>query len=270
MVEGVDEGAAAKFVNPTERCGLCHRSSVLRDSHILPEWGYNSLYDEKHRLLVLRSGGAFQPAAEYLQKGIRERLLCQHCETRLSRHERYARDLLTTPGRLALPPHRQGRRNRADYKPFKLFQLSLLCRAHLSTHPLFAAVDLGRHHSERIRMMLDTEDPGKGGDYPCVVGVLYLEGEPRASVMFQAASARTEGQRTYRLVFAGFYWMYVVSSHTDRHTILPNALQADGTFILRGVEALKSDGLRQYMADLMSPNRANVERLQAGRTRRRS
>jgi hypothetical protein len=213
-------------------------------------------------MIALRSGGSQPASADYMQKGIREPLLCTRCETHLSRYEKYARDLLMTPARLVLPPPHRQVVNRADYKPFKLFQLSLLWRAHLSKHQLFAAVDLGPRHAERIRTMLETENPGTAADYPCFLSVLYFAGEPRADVMLQANSRRTEGQRTYSLIFAGFHWMFVVSRHTQHHRMASTlALQPDGGFHLHGFEGMDSKGLRDYARSLMLPNRQNVERL---------
>jgi hypothetical protein len=153
--------------------------------------------------------------------------------------------------------------NRADYALFRLFQLSLLWRAHLSKHQLFAAVDLGPRHAERVRTMLDTENPGAAADYSCFLSVLYVAGEQRADVMLQAGSGRTEGQRTYRLIFAGFHWMFVVSSHTREHRMSSTlALKPDGRFHLHGFEGMDSRGLRDYARSLMLSNRRNVERLQ--------
>src|SRR5262245_27899960 len=134
---------AVKRKRATEDCRLCRQLSVLQNSHVLPEWGYGPLYDNKHRMIALRAGGYRAASADYMQKGIRERLFCKRCETRLSRYEKYARDLLIGRKGLVLPPSRGQVVNRADYKPFKLFQLSLLWRAHVSKHQLFAAVDLG-------------------------------------------------------------------------------------------------------------------------------
>ena len=115
----------ARRAEATDGCRLCRKPSVLQDSHVVPEWGYGPLYDDKHRMIALRSGSRRPASADYMQKGIRERLLCKRCETRLSRYEKYARDLLMTRG-LVLPPPRRQVVNQADYKPLKLFQLSLL------------------------------------------------------------------------------------------------------------------------------------------------
>ena len=34
-------------------CALCQQESVLRNSHVIPEFAYRAAYDEKHRLIVL-------------------------------------------------------------------------------------------------------------------------------------------------------------------------------------------------------------------------
>lgn len=214
-------------------------------------------------MIALRVGGDQPASADYMQKGIRERPLCKTCETRLSRYGKYARDLLMTPERLVLPPPRGQVVNQADYKPFKLFQLSLLWRAHLSKHQLFVEVDLGPRHAERVRTMLDTENPGAAADYPCFLSVLYFGGEQHAGMMLQAHSGRTEGQRTYRLIFAGFHWMFVVSSHARYHRMASTlALQPNGQFHLHGFEGRDAEGLLAHVRSLMSLNPRNVERLQ--------
>jgi hypothetical protein len=81
----------ARREEATDDCRICRQPSVLQNSHVIPEWGYRRLYDDKHRMIALRSGGRQPASADYMQKGIRERLLCKRCETRLSRYEKYAR-----------------------------------------------------------------------------------------------------------------------------------------------------------------------------------
>lgn len=83
-------------------CRLCLKRRPLQNSHVLPEWGYESLYDDgKHRFLQLSATGTRR--AKYMQQGLREPLLCKPCETQFSRYERYARNLLTRPGAMTLP-----------------------------------------------------------------------------------------------------------------------------------------------------------------------
>ncbi len=60
-----------------------------------------------------------------------------------------------------------------DYATFKLFHLSVLFRASVSSLSTFQEVNLGALHEERIRQMLLNEDPGKDWEYP-ILGFAVL------------------------------------------------------------------------------------------------
>ena len=72
-------------------CQLCLKESELRNSHILPEFFYLSTYESRdaHRTLEIT-----HDAERTIQKGLREYLFCQECETKLSRYEGYAAKLI--------------------------------------------------------------------------------------------------------------------------------------------------------------------------------
>lgn len=69
------------------KCHLCQKDSDLKNSHIIPEFVYNLLYDKKHRFHVLTT--ADNPPRPQEQKGIREHLLCVDCENQLSVYEKH-------------------------------------------------------------------------------------------------------------------------------------------------------------------------------------
>jgi len=139
-------------------CKLCKKEAVLRYSHILPEFFYLPLYDKQHRTVSVQS----DQKEKLVQKGIREYLLCQECETRFSRYENYAATLIKK-----IPTFLKDKSglfvgsNGVDYEKFKLFQLSMLWRASVSQTKMFANVKLGNNHEERIRRILNDENPGK-------------------------------------------------------------------------------------------------------------
>lgn len=54
-------------------CAFCQQARPLRNSHIIPEFLYRTLYDEKHRFSAYGSDGKAEVVQE--QKGTRERLL---------------------------------------------------------------------------------------------------------------------------------------------------------------------------------------------------
>jgi hypothetical protein len=120
-------------------CALCLQPLELQRSHIIPEFLYESLYDDKHRLQVL-SVLPDEPNWRE-QRGLRERLLCADCEGRLSKWERYAS--LVLKGGLPITYRREGNVvfiSGLDYVQFKLFQLSVLWRAGASTLQFFEKV----------------------------------------------------------------------------------------------------------------------------------
>ena len=126
-------------------CALCLESAELRNSHIISEFLYSTIYDEKHRFHVLEAGGKYP---YYEQKGYREPLLCQECETKLSKWETYARAILT--GGKPLKYWREDSITwirGIDYQRFKLFQLSILWRAGVATGVSLAKYCWGRTKS---------------------------------------------------------------------------------------------------------------------------
>src|SRR6185295_6749969 len=151
-------------------CRLCQSvGEELRFSHVLPEFLYKPLRDEKHRYIGLEVTQQKGANRILLQKGIREYLLCGDCEQRLAKYERYAAEVLRKlPGTSRKPPGTVVHVTGLNYTKFKLFQLSLLWRAGVSRQASFQEVNLGPHE-ERLRGMVLEGDPGKPTDYGCIL-----------------------------------------------------------------------------------------------------
>jgi len=191
-------------------CRLCDESVKLCSSHVVPEFLYERLYDEKHRFIELTD--VRKGAAKRTQKGHRELLLCSACEGRIARFERHARRLFVDD----LPPFiarskRIREHPRIEYALTKLFFLSVLWRASVSTLPLFKHVSLGPHE-DVIRGMLEREDAGQALDYPVIVYSLYMDGQHLRDFIVEPTYVRIEGRLCYRLVLPGFVvFIYVAS-----------------------------------------------------------
>lgn len=212
-------------------CALCLGEAPLRNSHVIPEFLYRSLYDEKHRLHQVSADPA-QPNI-YLQKGLREPLLCELCEQKFSVSERYASMLLN--GGVGVSVRRQGNRlhlTEIDYKKLKLFQLSILWRAGISSLSAFSQVNLGTH-GERVRRMLATDDPGSTASYGCITFMLMQETDLLRDLIVPPTWARLAGQKAYRFVFGGLVFVYVVSSTPPPKFVSEHFLQEGGTAIVK-------------------------------------
>jgi len=193
-------------------CALCKLDRVLRNSHVVPEFLHQPVYDEKHRTLLFKHGDS---SPRLLQKGLRESLLCDECEQRIQKFEDYfARYWYRTrpiPERVEDP---ELLLKGLDYRRFKLFLLSIVWRACVSRLPEFATASLGRHE-QAIRRMILEGDPGTSEDYPIYAG-LIIDPESHGlwdQVILQPLRIRVGPHWACRMVLGGVSWTVITSSH---------------------------------------------------------
>ncbi len=233
-------------------CRLCKTGSLLRNSHIIPEFLYSALYDEKHRFHKISVDENQKNTLS--QKGVREFLLCGECEQKLSKYERYASLVLN--GGLELTVRREGRLihlEGIDYNIFKLFALSILWRASVSSLDVFDQVTLGPHE-ETLRKMVFNGESGKEYEYPFILSPIIHEGEVQEALIVQPTRTKLAGHQAYRFVFGGLAWVFLISSHrapdvvtsasissSGKLTMLPWEL-ADMKFIVHMAQELSQQG----------------------------
>ena len=101
-----------------------------------------------------------------LQKGIRERLFCESCEQHFNEYfEKPFREQWVIAQPLPNPwTDESVHWVNVDYSSFKLFHLSVLFRAGVSTLPTYREVSLGKHQ-EKLRHLLLNRDPGEFWQY---------------------------------------------------------------------------------------------------------
>jgi hypothetical protein len=235
-------------------CALCLRDVELRRSHIIPEFLYESLYDDKHRLQVLSLIPDQSNWRE--QKGLRERLLCGACEQRFSVWERYAS--LALKGGVPLTYRQEGKIvhiSGLDYGQFKLFQLSVLWRAGVSSLQFFEKVQLG-NHAEELRRLLLANDPGSPARYGCFMFGLKQDQQAFTGVIMQPGKVRLHGHMAYRFVFGGFLWAMLVSSHNLGAPLNQCTLSAAGETVLLIRNATEMQNLASFSVELDRMGRA--------------
>src|SRR3989338_1861754 len=207
-------------------CALCFADKELRNSHVIPEFMYDSLYDEIHRFHILSREP--DERNHMKQKGLREPLLCETCEQLFSRYERYV-SLLFHCG-LELEYETHGRvvivRN-IDYAKLRLFQLSVLWRAGISTLSFFSQVKLGKHQ-EHLRRMLRAEDTGQTWQYGCLMFSLLHEGQLQTDLIIQPSWTRVDNVFAYRFVFGGYIWLFCVANHQSSRKLETMSLHPSG------------------------------------------
>jgi len=193
-------------------CPLCQKEKPLVESHVIPEFLYRPLYDDKHRAIEAK---LVPKGFKYLQKGYREPLLCKDCEDTISKFETHFANAWYQEGKC---PNKINNSTvqvtGLDYTLFRLFHLSILWRAGISKREEFSKVQLGPHE-ERIRRMIFAGDPGKPNQYPLYVMFLITPETRKVQqqMIILPGDLRIEGHRVYLFSFGGCAWYYLVSGH---------------------------------------------------------
>jgi hypothetical protein len=208
-------------------CRLCRNDRELRNSHIVPEFLYSELYNTKGHMMGINGRG--NRGWQALQKGIREPLFCESCEQHFNEYcEKPFRaqwvDALPLPDPwTATDIHWI----KVEYNSFKLFHLSVLFRARVSSLPTFSAVSLGPHE-ERLRQLLLTRSVGEAWQYPVFAyAVVHHRTNRLIQMVSQAQQSKFGGRRCYGMMYGGAEWWVCVAS--DRNTEFERgALQPNG------------------------------------------
>jgi hypothetical protein len=195
-------------------CALCLRERELRSSHIVPEFAYKPAYDELHRMHAIPSHAPDENF--YLQKGLRDPLLCAECEGFINDNYEKPFHKFWVQGDQLEKMRAAGRNviDGIDYASFKLFHLSVVWRASVCKNPAFSNVSLGPH-DESIRQMLLAKDPGPEWLYPITGAVVINEEDGKVchELMMSPMSFMVHGHRGVDITFCGCKWLYFMSSH---------------------------------------------------------
>lgn len=212
-------------------CKLCGQVAELRLSHVIPEFVYKPLYDADHRFVTLTAEGTAKTGV--MQKGHRERLLCQACETLLSKWEGHVAPVFqqllnrvtgaAAGSTIVLP---------AQYLKTKLFFLSLLWRASIASDPNFVAIDLGSHEPTVRQMILDGL-PGAVTEFP-LIAVAHANVQHLIGVIGPAGCNAVSDISVCWLEFAGIRWTYFLSPRLETGGLPPLAVTHVGLTVLVG------------------------------------
>ncbi|GAB2181477.1 hypothetical protein DLREEDagrD3_17000 [Denitratisoma sp. agr-D3] len=177
-------------------------------------------------------------------------MLCDTCEQKFSIWERYAS--LVLKGGVPLTIRQEGNIvyvSGLNYEQFKLFQLSILWRAGISSLKFFEKVQLGKH-AEELRRLLFAGNPGSPERYGCFMFGLKHDSEAFTGVIMQPGRVRLNGHTAYRFVFGGFLWAMLVSGHNLGAPLNQCTLSSSGdtVFLLRN--AIDMDDLADFTVEL--------------------
>ncbi|MHC4259419.1 MAG: hypothetical protein ACYSTF_03245 [Planctomycetota bacterium] len=228
------------------KCKLCHLDKKLCQSHIVPESAYGSLYDNKHRFYEVSN---VQKKLPILQKGLRESLLCKGCEQHLNKYESYFAD--TWFQNQLIPTHVSKEISTIgglDYKRFKLFHMSILWRAGITSRKEFVNVNLS-NHEERLRQLVLDDDPGDPNQYS-VFGYILVFPSDRVcnSLLIQPVEVDLFNVPGFHVTFGGCVWHYLLSDNIDLNQF-PFILKDDGNLHMFRIEVDQYDPVMDLMRE---------------------
>ncbi len=239
------------------QCALCQQSKILCDSHIIPEFLYNKLYDQKHSYFFATTDPSER--AKLRRRGIYEKLLCKSCESFISRFETYAKKIFA--GNVKIDNSNSSRwivLQDLDYEKFKLFQISLLWRASVSQRREFSKCNLGPHDDRMHKMLLEGK-PGEPYEYGCILFYFPIAQKEMQMIISppELIKRKINGHRCYLAVFGGLMWVYFVSKHTYTFRLREVFLSKTGQQPIFNIGTKGMEWAMELWADLKAADKFN-------------
>lgn len=223
------------------KCQLCREEKKLIKAHIIPEFMYQDLYEDKKMLMFMGVdlNEADESKAIYLYKGIYDTsILCDDCDNGILNKELddYASRILYGYDKQNLKINKYEQADGVeflvakpvDYTKFKLFLLSILWRASISKRPEFVNVDLGPHE-KRIREMILNMDAKSVEEYPIVMFHYALNSKEARSVISFFMRYKKDTCHYYVTLIGGIMYIYYMSSRCIEKGFLKMGIQPDNT-----------------------------------------
>jgi hypothetical protein len=228
-------------------CHLCKREeNLLGKSHVIPDFFYRNLnlYDEKHNLVRFSFLDLIEESTKIktFSSGIYEKhILCKDCdEIRIGQLETYASKVLFHGSKLNNPIRKNFRQpngvefskiENVDYKKYKLFLLSILWRAAISSNPFFSNVSLSDELIEDIRLMIYNQDPGKFNDYPVITLSFLDDPEISREIIAQPIKSINANDNKITFIIGGLVLIFYLVRGCSQFAIKKLAIKENNSMV---------------------------------------
>jgi hypothetical protein len=214
-------------------CRLCHQTTALVDSHIIPKFHLKPLKKREGHYYILSTDPKKPELKE--QKGITEHLLCAKCDNeRVQRNEEHLARVIC--GGYPLDGKQDSRVLRVtgyNYQKVKNGLLSILWRMSIASDPYFKDVQLGPKHEENIRQALLLESKFGEEEYPILLTAPFFEGKFLGDWILPPDPARVGHNRVYRCLISGLLFTFFIGSAPIDETMRPLILRENEWPIIR-------------------------------------
>lgn len=218
-------------------CQLClEDKTLIKNSHIIPNFLYKGLFDDKHKIVNVNLHD-FDDAT-FHQTGFKDKdILCAECDNVvIGKHERYAsntiygnydkQDIEIYQGDAVALPY--VRFKNLDYALIKLFFLSILWKSHISKNPFFNQVDLGPKYSEQLRQMILNNNAGPEDRFEVILIRPETNGTRPTKSMIAPRRVTVDGNTAYLFHINEIMYHFNISNHNKMAIFNTSIIKKDG------------------------------------------
>jgi len=212
-------------------CKLCGEyKDLCSKSHILPKFCYKYLKEKDNSFIFFRYP-AHKPVDNKFSIEYESGILCLDCENkRLGSLDDYGSKIINNDGfndklSFSLKETPENKflvisNSFYEYKKFKLFLLSILWRAGISSRKMFAEVKLDSNIEIDLREMILNDNPGKEYEYPCGIllppmETLFKKAEnfnPHiAGFVISPVTTQINGVSAYQFIIMGTQYIFYIN-----------------------------------------------------------
>ncbi len=209
-------------------CKFCGSYEKLINCHIIPKSLYTPLFEGGETPEIITNvKGEYKKRSP---KGVYDKgIVCGECEKKFSECDRYAAEFFLHE---AFQETVLGKLNgletilveKFDYALLKLFGISLLWRASVSSQSLFKRISLGPHE-ECIKKMIEAGDPGDEDDYSIVLA--RFNQRELSSLIMDPISTKYSGINFYRFYFNSYCMEIKVDQRVAKYPMSEAVLSPD-------------------------------------------
>ncbi len=194
-------------------CGILIDSTNKCDAHIFPRGLLKLLSkDEYGNLLIV--GTDFDKKRRAPVGSYDSGILCANCDNKIGEYDDYCIKFITDSKLVNHPSGLGWTISGIDQKKLKLFCVSYLWRASITSRSEFSGVSLGVQHENKMRELIFANSSGKPNDYT-VIFSKFSTGKEVGGIMFPAKT-RIKGIVYYEAYLPGLYKFWVkVDSRDD-------------------------------------------------------
>ncbi|HRK61848.1 MAG TPA: hypothetical protein PLY88_04780 [Candidatus Omnitrophota bacterium] len=216
----------------TGKCCLCLEDKKLIKAHIIPKGLYNLEPAKEPTKLVSNKPNEYPKKAPV---GVYdEGILCAQCDNKIGEWDSYAavffkqefveeKYMIDNGARLAYVV------DSYDYKSLKLFYMSMLWRAGVSSHGFFEKVDLGSHEA-KLRDLLIRGDPGSSEQFSVIVS--KFDYDSSLVPQLNPQRSRYDGLNCYKIYFYGYMSILKVDSRKYFETLNPYVIKPNEKLVV--------------------------------------